>query len=63
MIQEGIIHGTTSPPLREQISQWSIAALITLPAQTIQNAWTHGDYSWFPNEGRTTTDETEMAMI
>jgi DDE superfamily endonuclease len=50
MIQEGIIHGTTSPPTREDIAKWSVGAMQTLPERIVKNSWRHGDYSWFPNE-------------
>ena len=48
MVQEGIVHGTTSPPTREDIARWSLAAMQTLPEQIVGNAWRHGDYIWFP---------------
>jgi hypothetical protein len=49
MIQEGIIHGTTTPPSREDIMQWSLAAMESLPETFVRNAWRHGDYTWFPD--------------
>ena len=58
MIQEGIVHGTTSPPSRDDVSKWLVAAMRTLPEQLVRNAWRHGDYSWFPVE-RKTTNSTE----
>jgi hypothetical protein len=48
MIEEGVIKGTTSPPTREDISKWSLAAMETLPVEIVRNAWRHGKYSWFP---------------
>ena len=38
MIEEGIQHGTTTPPTREDISKWSLAAMETLPKQIVKNA-------------------------
>ena len=48
MIAEGLANGTTSPPTRENIVEWTRIATNSLPAQMIQNAWRHGQYSWFP---------------
>jgi len=50
MVQEGIVHGTTSPPSREDVSKWSVAAMQSLPERIVRNAWRHGDYTWFPDE-------------
>jgi hypothetical protein len=48
MIAEGLANGTTSPPTRQNIIEWTRIAMNSLPAQMIQNAWRHGVYSWFP---------------
>jgi hypothetical protein len=48
MIAEGLANGTTFPPTRENIVEWTRIATNSLPAQMIQNAWRHGQYSWFP---------------
>jgi hypothetical protein len=57
MIQEAIIHGTTSPVSREDIADWLVRALETLPLQIVKNSWRHGVYSWFPDE--TNNNENE----
>ena len=48
IIAEGLANGTTSPPTRENITDWTRIATNSLPAQMIRNAWRHGQYSWFP---------------
>ena len=50
MIKEGLTNGTTLPPTREHIVQWTLHASNTRPAGMIRNAWRHGDYTWFPDE-------------
>ena len=55
MVAEGIIHGTTSPPTREKIAEWAIAAKSALTEECIKNAWRHGDYSWFPEVNNSNT--------
>jgi DDE superfamily endonuclease len=47
MLEEGLSNGTTSPPSREDVSRWTVAAMDTLTEGIIQNAWRHGEYSWF----------------
>jgi hypothetical protein len=56
MIQEGIQHGTTRPPTRADISNWTLAAMETLPTQIVKNTWRHGEYTWFPNEMKNTSN-------
>ncbi len=48
MIAEGLANGTTSPPTRENIIEWTRIATNSMPSQMIKNAWRHGQYSWFP---------------
>jgi hypothetical protein len=48
MITEGLANGTTSPPTRENIIEWIQIATNYLLEQMVQNAWRHGQYSWFP---------------
>ena len=55
MIAEGIIHGTTSSPTREDIAKWSVAAMEALPEGVVRNSWLHGEYSWFPTNTETET--------
>ena len=47
MISEGFANGMTSSPTRENIIEWTRVAMNSMPAQMIQNAWRHGQYSWF----------------
>ena len=47
---EGLINGTTSPPMRKQIAQWGLHANNEISVETVKNSWRHGEYSWFPNE-------------
>ena len=49
MLIEGIQNGTTTPPTRRHIAQWSVTALSSLSTKIVKNAWRHGEYSWFPN--------------
>ena len=37
-----------TPPTRKDIAEWSWASSRDLPAQMVQNAWRHGQYSYFP---------------
>ena len=49
MVDEGLAHGTTSPPTRENIVvQWTRNAVANIASEILNNAWRHGDYSWFP---------------
>jgi transposase len=48
MVDEGLAHGTTSPPTRENIVQWARNAVANISSEIVKNAWRHGDYSWFP---------------
>ena len=48
MIAEGLIHGTTSPPTRDDICRWTLVAFQNLPEQMIRNSWKHGEYTCFP---------------
>ena len=47
MISEGIVHGTSSPPTRKQIAEWTLHAKSHINHQIIQNSWRHGEYPWF----------------
>ena len=49
MIDDGLARGTTSPPTRENIVQWTRYAVANISSEIDKNAWRrHGDYSWFP---------------
>ena len=50
MMAEGLINGTTSPPMRKDIAQWGLYAKNEISVETVKNSWRHGEYSWFPNE-------------
>jgi hypothetical protein len=47
MIQEGLLHGTTTPPTRKNIAQWTLEAKKELPIYYVQNTWRKTNYSWF----------------
>ena len=32
------------------MAHWCIDALQDLPEDLVKNAWSHGEYSWFPGE-------------
>jgi len=46
--RERINSGTTTPPKREQISMWAVEALQSFSQQTVQKAWRHRRFGWFP---------------
>lgn len=48
MIDEGTLAGTTSPPSRRDIVQWTLNAANDLRQITAFNSWRHQDYTWFP---------------
>jgi hypothetical protein len=48
MINEGILTGTTSPPTRGGIVQWTLNAMNDMSHNIVFNAWRHGQYTWFP---------------
>ena len=56
MISEGIVHGTTSPPMRKQIAQWTLHAKSRINPEIIQNSWRHGAYSWFLTDNNNDND-------
>ena len=50
MLAKGIVHSTTSPPMRADIAHWVNNAMAEMKAEDriIQNAWRrHGGYKWF----------------
>ncbi len=49
MINNGIIHGTTSPPTRLDVAKWVNAAMLEMKGegQNIRNAWKRHGYEWF----------------
>ena len=53
MINEGIIHGTTSPPTRRDVAGWIDRAVAEMRSEgTIcRNAWMKTGYEWFATEG------------
>ena len=48
MINEGMLTGTTSPPTRGDIVQWTLNAMNGMSHNIVFNAWRHGQYTWFP---------------
>jgi hypothetical protein len=53
MIAEGIIHGTTTPPSRHDVTGWVDCAMEEMKREEriIKNAWRKTGYEWFPKEG------------
>jgi hypothetical protein len=49
MLHERIGHESMRPPSREDIAKWALSVLETIPEEIVKNAWTHGDYTWFPD--------------
>ena len=45
MMAEGLINGTTSPPMRKDIAQWGLYAKNKISVETVKNSWRHGEYS------------------
>ena len=62
MIAEGLIHGSTSPPSREDICRWTLEAYQSLPEQLILNSWLHGDYRWFPTDNAAPHEEPQPVL-
>lgn len=64
MIQEGIVHGTTSPH-QEKIfrSGHLLQCVETLPDQIVKNVWRHDNYTWFPDEMNNTTNSTSPLLF
>ena len=62
MIAEGLIHGSTSPPSREDICRWTLEAYQSLPEQMILNSWLHGEYRWFPPVDAHAHEEQQPAL-
>jgi len=49
-IGKPIHSGTTAPPKREQIAMWAVEEFHIFSQQTVQNAWRHSRFGWFPEE-------------
>ena len=49
MINNGVVHGTTSPPLRLDVVKWIETAILEMKGegQIICNAWKRHGYVWF----------------
>jgi len=54
MINEGVIHGTTSPPVRLDVAKWVHNAMLEMKGecQIIRNAWNRHGYEWFIDNAR-----------
>jgi hypothetical protein len=52
MINEGIIHGTTSPLSRLDMAKWVHATMLEMKGEgkIIQNAWKRHGYEWFVDD-------------
>ena len=67
MTNEGVVHGTTSPPARLDVAKWVHAAMLEMKGRgdIIRNAWKRHDYEWFVNNTTSATamvTETATAM-
>jgi hypothetical protein len=49
MINEGVVHSTTSPPSRLDKAKWVHAAMLEMEGEgkIIRNAWKRHGYEWF----------------
>jgi hypothetical protein len=63
MINEGVIHGTTSPPARLDVAKWVNAAMLEMKGRgdIIRNAWKRHDYEWFVDDTSATATATASA--
>jgi hypothetical protein len=54
MTNEGVIHGTTSPPARLDVPKWVHNAMLEMKGEgkIIQNAWKRHGYEWFVDNTR-----------
>jgi len=54
MINEGVIHGTTSSPVRLDVAKWVHNAMLEMKGecQIIRNAWNRHGYAWFIDNAR-----------
>jgi hypothetical protein len=52
MMAKGVIHGTTSPPLRVDVAKWVDAAMAEMKGagDIIRNAWKRNWFEWFVND-------------
>ena len=54
MINEGIIHGTTSSPSRRDVAGWVDRAMAEMKNEVgvviCRNAWSKTGYEWFPKD-------------
>jgi hypothetical protein len=51
MINEGVVHGTMSPPSRLDVAKWVHTTMLDMKGEgeIIQNAWKRHGYEWFVN--------------
>ena len=49
MINEGVVHGTTSLPVRLDVAKWVHNAMLEMKGEgkIIRNAWNRHGYEWF----------------
>ena len=51
MLFDGIVHGTTSAPTREEVAGWIAQAFRRMQGTaTVKNAWMKTNYEWFAVE-------------
>jgi hypothetical protein len=53
MITGGVIHGTTSLPMRHDVAGWVYQMMTEMKEEVgiIRNTWSKAGYKWFPKEG------------
>ncbi len=63
MMNEGVVHGTTSPPARLDVAKWVQNAMLDMKGRgdIIRNAWKRHDYEWFVDNTTSTAMATETA--
>jgi hypothetical protein len=63
MTNEGVVHGTTSPPARLDVAKWVHAAMLEMKGRgdIIRNAWKRHDYEWFAATATATARATATA--
>ena len=54
MINEGVVHGTTSPPTKLDMVKWVDAAMLEMKGEgdIIRNMWKRHGYKWFVDDAR-----------
>ena len=60
MTNEGVVHGTTSPPAMSDVAKWVQNAMLEMKGRgdIIRNAWKRHDYEWFVDNTSATATAT-----